>query len=294
VAVITGSSRGLGAGLAVHFAGRGFRLGLCGRNRPESPPGADALVAALDVGDAAAVDRLADEVVARFGRIDLWVNNAGVLDPIGPLADADPTALERHVTTNVLGGAVLPVGLAPYTLAGGAPYNATGGPYVGPPTLAQFALPGQPSARQPGNTPSLYATQVGGLRQLELGWSRPGASLEERIPQGARDFSSFSALSFRAALNFTDWRNYSPFADFDVVLTDTAGRAAAVPVSAWSKALAYPPGKIARLPKVEMNGVRIPLSAFKGMDLSAVASVKLVFDRQPSGAVLLTDLAVSD
>ena len=199
-----------------------------------------------------------------------------------------------ELTTNVLGGAVLPVGLAPYTLAGGAPYNATGGPYVGPPTLAQFALPGQPSARQPGNTPSLYATQVGGLRQLELGWSRPGASLEERIPQGARDFSSFSALSFRAALNFTDWRNYSPFADFDVVLTDTAGRAAAVPVSAWSKALAYPPGKIARLPKIEMNGVRIPLSAFKGMDLSAVASVKLVFDRQPSGAVLLTDLAVSD
>ena len=103
MAVITGSSRGLGAGLAVHFAGRGFRLGLCGRNRPESPPGAEALVAALDVGDAAAVDRLADEVVARFGRIDLWVNNAGVLDPIGPLADADPTALERHVTTNVLG-----------------------------------------------------------------------------------------------------------------------------------------------------------------------------------------------
>ncbi|HEY5109974.1 MAG TPA: SDR family NAD(P)-dependent oxidoreductase, partial [Acidimicrobiales bacterium] len=81
----------------------GFRLGLCSRNRPEPPPGADVVVAALDVADAPAVDRFADEVVARFGRIDLWVNNAGVLDPVGPLADADPAALERHVATNVLG-----------------------------------------------------------------------------------------------------------------------------------------------------------------------------------------------
>ena len=103
VAVVTGASRGIGAGLAVHFASRGLRLGLCGRNRPEPPSGADAVAVALDVADAAAVDRLADEVVARFGRIDLWINNAGVLDPIGPLADADPTALERHVTTNILG-----------------------------------------------------------------------------------------------------------------------------------------------------------------------------------------------
>ena len=103
VAVVTGASRGIGAGLAVHFASRGLRLGLCGRNRPVPPPGADAVVAALDVADAQAVDRLADEVVARFGRIDLWINNAGVLDPIGPLADADPTTLDRHVATNVLG-----------------------------------------------------------------------------------------------------------------------------------------------------------------------------------------------
>jgi NAD(P)-dependent dehydrogenase (short-subunit alcohol dehydrogenase family) len=103
VAVVTGASRGIGAGLAIHFAGRGLRLGLCGRNRPESPPGADTVAVALDVADAGAVDRFADEVVVRFGRIDLWVNNAGVLDPIGPLADADATALDRHVATNVLG-----------------------------------------------------------------------------------------------------------------------------------------------------------------------------------------------
>ena len=103
VAVVTGTSRGIGAGLAVHFAGRGLRLGLCARSVPEPPPGATAVVAGVDVADAEAVEGFAESVVARFGRIDLWVNNAGVLDPIGPLADADAAALERHVATNVVG-----------------------------------------------------------------------------------------------------------------------------------------------------------------------------------------------
>ncbi len=199
-----------------------------------------------------------------------------------------------ELTTNVLGGQVSATGLTPYTLAGGDPYNITGGAYVGPPTLGQFALPGQPAARQPGNTPSLYATQVGGLKQLELGWSRLGASLLETIPASASNFSPYSVLTFRAALNFTDYRNYMPSADFSVVLTDRTGKTAFTPVSSWTKALAYPPGRVTRLPKVELNGVRIPLSAFKGVDLTSIASVKFVFDRQPMGAILVTGLAVSD
>ena len=103
VAVVTGASRGIGAGLGAYFASRGLRLGLCARTVPSTPAGVDVLAAAVDVGDAAAVDRFAAEVVDRFGRIDLWVNNAGVLEPVGPLADADATALERHIATNVLG-----------------------------------------------------------------------------------------------------------------------------------------------------------------------------------------------
>ena len=103
VAVVTGASRGIGAGLADHFAGEGLRLGLCARTVPAVPVGADGLAGAVDVTEVGAVDAFADAVVDRFGRIDLWVNNAGVLGPIGPLAEADPATVAAHVAVNVLG-----------------------------------------------------------------------------------------------------------------------------------------------------------------------------------------------
>jgi benzil reductase ((S)-benzoin forming) len=101
VAVITGASRGLGAGLAARFAEVGLRLGLCARHNPAGPDGA--VTASVDVTDAEAVERFADEVAERLGPIDLWINNAGLLEPIAPLRDADPAQLEAHVRTNVLG-----------------------------------------------------------------------------------------------------------------------------------------------------------------------------------------------
>jgi benzil reductase ((S)-benzoin forming) len=105
VAVVTGASRGIGAGLARRFAERGMALGLCARSVPPAPPGADGRVvaASVDVTDAAAVDAFAARVADALGPIDLWVNNAGALAPIGPLRDADPAALDTHVRTNVLG-----------------------------------------------------------------------------------------------------------------------------------------------------------------------------------------------
>lgn len=116
VAVVTGASRGLGAGLAAHFASAGLRLGLCARHRPElvaatrprahhgriEPP-EPPLAQAVDVADPDALGAFADAVLERFGRIDLWVNNAGVLAPVGPLADAEPGDLARHVAVNVAG-----------------------------------------------------------------------------------------------------------------------------------------------------------------------------------------------
>ena len=102
-AVVTGASRGLGAGLAEHFAKAGLRLGLCARSRPVLPEGDRVVSESVDVTDEKALDRFAERVEERFGRIDLWVNNAGVLDPIAPLRDVETEAFRHHLDVNVTG-----------------------------------------------------------------------------------------------------------------------------------------------------------------------------------------------
>jgi benzil reductase ((S)-benzoin forming) len=116
VAVVTGASRGLGAGLAVHFAASGMHLGLCARHKPSlvvrtRPTAHDGriertetpILQSVDVTDRDALARFSDAVVARFGRIDLWINNAGQLGRIGPLADASGDDIAAVVATNVTG-----------------------------------------------------------------------------------------------------------------------------------------------------------------------------------------------
>jgi benzil reductase ((S)-benzoin forming) len=102
-AVITGASRGLGAGLARDFARRGMRLGLCARGAPALPDGPDVVAVQLDVRDPEAVDRFCGQVAERLGAIDLWINNAGVLQPIGPLVQAPTAEWAQHIEINVLG-----------------------------------------------------------------------------------------------------------------------------------------------------------------------------------------------
>ncbi len=103
VAVVTGASRGIGAGLAEDFAARGLRLGLCSRSAPALPDGEAVLAQQLDIGDGPAVAAFGEAVVERFGRIDLWINNAGVLDPVVPVRDLSAEALEAHLRINLTG-----------------------------------------------------------------------------------------------------------------------------------------------------------------------------------------------
>ena len=102
-AVITGASRGLGAGLAQAFADRGIQLGLCARGQAALPDGPAVISEQLDVREADRVDAFARRIADHFGPIGLWINNAGVLEPIAATRDVEPEAFRRNLEINVLG-----------------------------------------------------------------------------------------------------------------------------------------------------------------------------------------------
>jgi NAD(P)-dependent dehydrogenase (short-subunit alcohol dehydrogenase family) len=85
VAIVTGSSKGIGEGIARVFAAEGAAVALCSRNEAEGLQVRDAIVAdggravyiRTDVTDLAALRTLVDGTVKAFGRIDVVVNNAG-------------------------------------------------------------------------------------------------------------------------------------------------------------------------------------------------------------------------
>ena len=117
VVLITGASRGIGQALAKALAAEGCRLGLLARDGAKvselaAQLGADSLALVADVTDRTAVRAAVAALEARFGRIDVLVNNAGV-GLTGVIADLDPEALERVFRVNVTGSlhaiqAVLP------------------------------------------------------------------------------------------------------------------------------------------------------------------------------------------
>ncbi|MEM8997964.1 MAG: hypothetical protein AAGF23_24495, partial [Acidobacteriota bacterium] len=186
------------------------------------------------------------------------------------------------LTTNALGGTVSQVGLAPADLCGGQAPQAS------------QCLPGQPSARQPHNPPDPAPR---GLSQLELGWTSLSASLVHELPEGQRNVVNYDTLQFRTTLDFTSAANIEGEAqDFSVRLVDGSGASATVEVSSFSDALFFPGGSglFSTLPKLVLNTVRIPVDAFVGVDRQDIARIELLFDQNPTGEILVTDLAFAN
>src|SRR5205085_7953555 len=89
-----------GRGIAAGFAATGATVVVCGRNEPDAALD-DATFLACDVRDAEAVDGLIDEIVSRFGRLDVAVNNAGGAPP-ADAATASPRFSEAIIRLNLL------------------------------------------------------------------------------------------------------------------------------------------------------------------------------------------------
>jgi glucose 1-dehydrogenase len=111
IAVITGSTRGLGLAIAKAYAAEGASVAISSRSADAvdqtveslKTGGRQATGMPVDVSDLEQVQALAALAIKTFGRIDIWVNNAGITGPYGPTTDFDPQVFSGVVQTNIMG-----------------------------------------------------------------------------------------------------------------------------------------------------------------------------------------------
>lgn len=148
VAVVTGASQGLGEGAVQAFLDRGYRVVGTSRSiKPSSNP--DYLTIAGDIGDPATGKAVIDEAVARFGRVDTLVNNAGVFIA-SPFTDYSEEQYRLKLRTNLDGFFFITQHAIPVMLKQGSGHIVQVTT-----TLVDFAMSGVPSV--------LAAVTKGGL-----------------------------------------------------------------------------------------------------------------------------------
>ncbi|HHX46921.1 MAG TPA: SDR family NAD(P)-dependent oxidoreductase, partial [Brevibacterium sp.] len=107
VIIVTGAASGIGKGIANRLAADGATVVVADLDAQKaadtaSALGNDSIGLAADVTDRAAVDAMVAEVVERFGRIDVLVNNAG-WDKVEPFMESTPATWQRVIAINLLG-----------------------------------------------------------------------------------------------------------------------------------------------------------------------------------------------
>ena len=111
VALVTGAARGIGAATAIALARRGIAPVLAVRDASAAQPVAETIarmgvacrIETCDVADHAAVAAAVRRLLDAWQRLDIVVNNAGQIDPIGHVGDTDPAQWARAVSVNLVG-----------------------------------------------------------------------------------------------------------------------------------------------------------------------------------------------
>ena len=177
IALVTGSSRGLGAGIAMALAEAGAKVAIHGsRAVPDAThkmltkADAEAFSVVGDVSDAAVCTRLIDDVVGHFGRIDILVNNAGTIRR-APAVDHSDEFWQTVIDTNLTSVFRLTKNAGRHMLSQGS------GKIVNIASLLTF---------QGGITVPSYAAAKGGVGQLTKAfaneWAAKGINVNAVAP----------------------------------------------------------------------------------------------------------------
>jgi len=135
VALITGASQGLGRALALAYAKEGARVVINARSEEGirrvaeeiEASGAEALALAADVSKGDELDGLVEAATRRFGRIDVLVNNAGVLGPRVEILEYPEEEWRRVIDANLTGPFLVSKTVAPHMPEGGSIVNVVSG-----------------------------------------------------------------------------------------------------------------------------------------------------------------------
>lgn len=125
VAIVTGASKGIGRAIALTYGQAGANVVVTARTTTEldsvaaqiQEAGAGALVVTADLGREADLQRIVDATLARFGRIDILVNNAAIIHPPINLVDFDADLWRQVIEVNLTATALLTKAALPGMIA---------------------------------------------------------------------------------------------------------------------------------------------------------------------------------
>ncbi len=109
LALVTGASRGIGRAVALELARRGAHVIALARTQGALEElddeiralGSEATLVPCDITDYPALDRLGAAIFERWGKLDIFVGNAGILGPLTPVSHCDPDKWDKLIAVNV-------------------------------------------------------------------------------------------------------------------------------------------------------------------------------------------------
>lgn len=194
VAVVTGASSGIGEATARTLAGRGASVAVLARRRDRldilvatiKSAGGTALAVAADITDQGQAEAAVQTVVDRFGRLDVLINNAGLM-LLGPVEDAAVSEWERMIAINQNGLLHMTHAALPHLLRA-----ATNGPRE----VADIVNVSSVAGRRPTPSYAVYNMTKFGVngftealrqevaqRHVRVGYLEPGAVATELVAQ---------------------------------------------------------------------------------------------------------------